>query len=173
MTRAAYIFLLTFAAILAEALLSSFGIAMPTLAPLVFYLAVAFGPGSGAFAAIAGGAALDFVLGRETPASALLLLLVAGLALLWLYKVESDSVLLLAAPGASLPLIAWLPHALHASACGGGGVAEILSDSSCALIACLCSALILPATVLLLDSLNQALELELYTDAKERIARAQ
>ncbi len=172
MTRAAYIFLLTFAAILAESVLSSFGIAMPTLAPLVFYLAVAFGPGSGAFAAIAGGAALDFVLGRETPASAALLLLVAGLAMLWLYKVESDSVLLLAAPGASLPLIAWLPHALRSGG-GGEGVAGILSDASCALIACICSALILPAMVLLLDSLNQALELELYTDAKERIARAQ
>jgi len=171
MTWTAYVFAIAFVSTLAELLLDSFGISLPFIAVACFYLAVAQGFWAGAACALFGGASLDFMLGREHPLSVLLLLAVVGLALLWLYRFESSSILLLCVPGALLPSMTWAPIALLERGYGGGWLPGLLLQISDAAVASACSAALLPGMVLALDSLGQYLDLDLFTDAKDRLAR--
>ncbi len=171
MTWAAYVFALSFLAALGELVLDSYGVSLPFVAIACFYLTVALGIGAGGFCAVFGGASLDFVLGREHPLSVPLLLVVAGLALLWLYKFESKSMLFLCVPGAALPFIVWVPVAFLERSYGSGWLPGLLLQFSDAAVASVCSALLLPGMALLVDGLGQRLEMGLFTEAKDRLAR--
>lgn len=173
MTWAAYAFMIVFVSTLAELLLDSLGVSLPLVAMACFYIFVAYGLWSGLACALLGGGSLDFLLGREHPFSVLLLLLVMGLAALWLYRLEASSPLLLCVPGALLPFIVWVPWAAPAWSMSMAWLSAFFDCLSGAFLAAICSAILLPLAVMGLDFLGQRLELELFSDAKDRVAGAQ
>ena len=173
MTWAAYVFLIIFFSTLLELLLDSIGISLPLIAIACFYLAVAHGLWGGLSCALLGGVSVDFLLGREHPFSVLLLLLVIALAMLWLYRLEASSPLLLCIPGALLPFIVWVPWAAPAWVSSIGWLSSLFDCLSGALLASLCSAILLPLSVMAFDFIGNRLELELFSDAKERVSGAQ
>ncbi len=161
MTSISYIFVFSVLTILLEALLRCLGIFLPLLGLFVFYAVVVFGPGTGFTLAVLGGAALDFILGHSTPVSALALSLTGGLSLFWLYKVESDSIPMLALPGALIPILSYLPLMLW-----NGGIVFLFHHLPDLFLSSFCAAFLLPLEILILDLLNQRLELKLYLNAK-------
>ncbi len=161
MTSVSYVFVFSVLAVFLEALLRSLGIFLPLLGIFVFYAVVVFGPRTGFTLAVFGGAALDFILGHSTPVSALALSLTGGLSLFWLYKVESDSIPMLALPGALIPVLAYVPLTFW-----NGGIVFLFRHLPDLFLSSFCTAFLLPLEILMLDLLNQRLELKLYLNAK-------
>ena len=172
MTWAAYVFLLIFLSTLFELLFDSIGLSLPLIAIVCFYLATSYGLWGGLSCAIIGGCSLDFLLGRETPGSVILLLLVVGLSMIWLYRLEASSPFLLCIPGALLPFIVWTPWSLPAWNPSLVWLSAFFDCLSGSLLASICSTVLLPVAVLTFDYFGQMLELDLFSDAKERLANA-
>ncbi len=173
MTWAAYVFMIVFVSTFTELLLDSLGVSLPLIAIACFYVSVAYGFWCGLSCAVIGGASLDFLLGREHPYSVLLLILVLGLAALWLYRLEASSPLLLCLPGAMLPFIVWVPWALPPWSMSMTWLSSLFDCVSGAMLAALCSALLLPLVSMALDYMGGLLELALFSDAKDRAAGSQ
>jgi hypothetical protein len=171
MSFAAYAFILVFLSSLLELLLDSFGIGIPFLAMACFYLSVACGVAKSIPCALLGGCALDSILGRETPWTALLLLLAVGLGQLWLRRVEARTPLLLPLPGALLPLLLLLPWTLPSWEFSAAWLTAFFDCVSGTLLAMFCSSLLLPFAVLSFDYFGEKFDLELFADAKDRLAR--
>jgi len=171
MTCAVFALLLTFIATLGELLLNSFGLSLPLLGLVCFYLAVAYGFWTGAGVAVLGGASIDFLLGREHPMSIVLLLLVVALAMLWLHKLEApSSPLLLSFPGAALPFILWVPWSLPEWEASRAWFVSFFECLAGGIVASACAAALMPLAVLALDYFGQKLGLPLFVDAKDRLA---
>jgi len=173
MTAAAYIAVSLFATTFVELLLDSFGINLPLVAILCFYFAVAQGPLAGAACAFVGGASLDFLLGRSDPCTILLLLLVMVMGQIWLRRFEASSNFMLCIPGALLPIIVLVPWSLPPMELSTAWFASFLDCISAAFMESVCSAILLPVMVYALDFIAGSLEIELFADAKARLAEQQ
>ena len=163
MTRFVYIFLLTGFFILPELLLRNFGLFFPFCAVFVFYTATAFGLGWGMLTACLAGFGLDAFGGASHPWSILILFSVAYLALLWLKRAESDSILMNFLPGLIIPVQVWFLSLIFFSEHGFTVLFEQFPSLIPAVAGC---AVWLPCMIYLLDNVNEKLALPLFTDAK-------
>lgn len=163
MIRFVYVFLFTGAFLLPELCLRNFGLFFPFCALFVFYTATAFGLRWGMLTACLAGFGLDAFGGAAHPWSILILFSAAYLALLWLKRAESDSILMNFLPGLIIPAQVWFLTLIffpeHRF--------TVLVEQFPALIpAAAVSAVWLPCMIYLLDNLNEQLALPLFTDAK-------
>lgn len=166
MTVFAYlaVFSIFFAAI--ELFARSFFIFLPLMGILVFYATVAFGRQPGFALAVIGGFVMDFVMGYTFPVSSLTFCGVAGLSLLWLHRVVSDSLALHVFPGALIPLIIYVPLSLFY-----GGAYGLLSNLPEIFLSSLACALMLPFMIIFFDTLNEKLDLKLYSNIQLEVRR--
>ena len=164
MIRFVYIVFLTVLSVFAELVLRSFGLFFPFAAFFVFYAATAFGPRPAFGAAFLAACGLDFAGGGAAhPWSFLALSAVIALSYLWLHHVESESILLHSVPGAAIPFIVWLFSLIFLSE----NLFSSFTDQFPGMIlASFLASVLLPAIIYGLDTLNERLGLELYTDAK-------
>jgi hypothetical protein len=171
MSFVAYAFVLVFLSSLAELLLASFGVGLPLLGMVCFYLSVSAGFWRSVPFAVVGGCAIDSVLGRAFPGSAILLLLVLALGQLWVRRSETRALFLLPLPGALLPPLMLAPWALPRWELSPVWFTAFFDCLSATFLAMLVSAFLMPCAVLAFDYFGARLELELFVDAKERLAR--
>ena len=154
-------------AVLLELLLQSFGLFFPFAAFLIFYTATAFGWKGALFAALFASCGLDLAVGHSHPGTLPGFLLTILLSRFWLYKVESDSIVLHFIPGAFIPLFMWsgniIFHWSHFYELPGR-LALLLGSTVCGMI-------YLPLLILILDTLNESMGLELYSNAKLDLER--
>lgn len=169
MTLAAYMFLSVFLSVLMELILGNFGLIIPLSACAVFYFTVSAGTGAGLICATLAGGTIDSILCRPFPLTAILLLMVAGLAALWLNRVDTKSMILHLIPGAVLALIYTLPLLSAANIGMGVSLYSLIRDFSTFIISVSISSVLLPLVIMLLDSISEKLELELYRDAREKL----
>jgi len=101
-----WILLVVFCALLAELAAGGFGLAVPFLAVVVFYLSTVYGWRLVTVPALLAGAVLDVTLGRHAPVTALLVLpLVISLARFWRHEGVCRYLMVQTLPGAFLGLI--------------------------------------------------------------------
>lgn len=157
-----YITFFLILAVLLELLLQSFSLSFPFAAFFLFYTATAFGWKGAVFAALFACCGLDLAVGHVHPTSLPGLLLTIFLSRFWLYKVESDSIFLHFVPGGIIPLFMWLDNIIfHWSF-----LYELLSRMALLSGSIVCGMVYLPVLILLLDTLNEAMGLELYVNKK-------
>jgi len=164
MIRFVYVFLLTGCFLLPELLLRNFGLFFPFCALFVFYTATAFGLGWGVLSACLAALGLDTVGGGSAhPWSILVLISVAYLAVLWLKRAESDSILMNFLPGLIIPVQVWFLSLIFFPE---HGFTVLIEQFPTLIPAAAASAVWLPCMIYLLDNLNEKLALPLFTDAK-------
>lgn len=168
MIQSVYIVFLTILCVLAELILRGFGLLFPIAAFFVFYVTTAFGPRPAFAAAILAAFGLDFAggCGALHPWSFLALSAVIGLSFFWLHQVESESILLHSIPGAAIPLIVWLLSLVFLAEYRFSSFAEQFPG---VILASFLASILLPVMIFLLDTLNEKLGLDLYTDAKIKL----
>ncbi|OQA88904.1 MAG: hypothetical protein BWY31_00089 [Lentisphaerae bacterium ADurb.Bin242] len=168
MIRLVYIVFLTVLCVFAELVLRSFGLLFPFAAFFVFYAATAFGPRPAFAAAILAACGLDFAggCGASHPWSFLALSAVIGLSFFWLHQVESESILLHSVPGAAIPFLVWLISLVFLSEHRFSAFADQLPG---VILASFLASILLPVMIYALDTLNEKLGLDLYTDAKIKL----
>lgn len=149
-------------AVLLELLLQSFSLSFPFAAYLIFYTATAFGWKGAVCAALFASCGLDLAVGHTHPTSLPALILTILLSRFWLYKVESDSIFLHFIPGGIIPLFACAGNLIfHWSFFNElPGRLALLSGSI------VCGMIYLPVLIMLLDTLNESMGLELYVNRK-------
>lgn len=164
MIRFVYLIFLTVLSVFAELVLRPFGLFFPFAAFFVFYAATAFGPRLAFAAALLAACGLDFAgSGASHPWSFLALSAVIGLSYFWLHHVESESILLHSVPGAAIPFMVWLISLIFLSENFFSAFAD---QFPVVILASFLSTVLLPVMIYGLDTLNEKLGLELYTDAK-------
>lgn len=163
MIRVTYIFLLGGMFSLLELLLRTLGLFFPFCGLFVFYLAIAFGRNWGIAAAVFCGLMLDFGgMGASHPWSVLIFGGVAYLSRFWIHRVESDAILMNFLPGLVIPFLVWILSAFFFSQ----HFLRVLTEQFPVLFpAAALSSIWLPMMIFLLDNLNAALALPLFTDA--------
>lgn len=166
MTETLYILFFTAFAVMLELILRSFGLFLPLAALFLFYAATVFGCRAAGAAALLAACGLDFVSGSPHLWSLPAFALVIAFSWFWLNRVESESILLHAVPGALIVPLIWLcrlpffPDRLLLN------VLTQLPDVVTASVVC---ALLLPLEIYLFDTMNEKLGIDLYTDAKIRL----
>jgi hypothetical protein len=169
MTRLNFVFILSFFAVALETVMGSYGIWFPVCAYWTFYLAVASGWRSALLVAVLCGLFVDTLFRRAIPVSPLLLCACVGLAIFWLHRIESESIILHAVPGMMIPVICLVPFGILA-AYYAGDVDPIYTWFANLVFAMMCGAVALPLSIFGLDSLANTLELPLYADARQKLA---
>lgn len=169
MTLAAYMFISVFVSVLMELLLGNFGLIIPFTACAVFYFTVSSGGSAGLICASLAGTAIDSILCRPFPLTAVLLIAVSAIASLWLNRVDTKSMILHLIPGALLALIYTIPLLSAASIGMGLSLYSLIRDFSTFVISLAISSVLLPMLIMLLDSFSEKLELDLYRDAREKL----
>ncbi len=166
--RFTFLFVMLIIFVLIQTSLRSIGINFPLLPLLIFYAAYVYGPLFGIGFSFPAAFFLDFCGGWEHPWSIIGFLAVSALALFWIHKIESDSLIILAIPGFLLPLIGDLPQNLLA---GGFSFANILDSFADALANGVLGAVLFPFWIIILDFFSKKIGLSSYGEAKERIKK--
>ena len=157
-----YIAFFLILSVLLELFLQSFGLSFPFAAFLLFYCATAFGWQAAVIGAVFGCCGLDLAVGHPYPSALPGFLLSILLSRFWLYKVESDSIFLHFIPGCIIPFFLWGGNILfHWST-----FYELPSRLALLLGCSVCGMVFLPFLILVLDTLNEAMGLDLYSNAK-------
>ena len=150
-----------------EITLRSRGIILPLLPCWIFYLSVLCGWRKTVAFAVLTGLTMDLLCGCMFPVHIFTYNGVQVLAQIWLKRVESDSFVSLLAPGAIVPLIVYIPQSLLTSG------QSFLYFLPYLVPICLVSALLLPITILILDSLANLLSFPLYANVKLQMKRGE
>ena len=166
--RAVFLFVMMIIFAVLQTVLRSVGINFPLMPLLIFYAAYVYGPAFGFLLALPAALLVDFSGGWPHPWSIVGYLLSAGLAVFWLHRIESDSLLLLTVPGGLLPLIGDLPQNLLA---GGLSLENLSGSLADALANGLLGAILFPFWIILLDFLGKRIGLQTYGEAGERHKR--
>ena len=148
-----------------EITLRSRGIILPLIPCWIFYLSVLTGWRKTVAFAVLTGLTMDLLCGCIFPIHIFTYNGIQILAQIWLRRVESDSFLSLFIPGATVPLIVYLPQSLLTSG------QSFLHFLPYLVPICLVSALLLPITILILDSLANLLSFPLYANVKLQMKR--
>jgi hypothetical protein len=170
MTRLNFVFVLSFFAVAMETVLGTYGVWFPVCAYWIFYLAVTAGWRTTLCTAILCGFVVDLLFRRSIPISPLLLCACMGLAIFWLHRIESASIIMHAIPGMLLPAICLVPFGILTSLFRAGDADPLFVWGAILLFSMMCGAVLLPLGIIALDSLANGLELPLYADAREKIA---
>ena len=166
MTAAIYLVFFTTLAVTVELILRSFGLMLPLAAIFLFYAAIVFGYRAGLLAGLLAACGLDFMSGNPHPYTMIAFGLVIALSWFWLNKVESESILLHAVPGALIPPILWVCMLFFFT---DSFFANLIQQMPGVVIASFFCAILLPLEIFLFDTMNEKLGIDLYTNAKIRL----
>lgn len=166
---AVYLFMLIFITALTQVLLGGFGISIPFMAVIVFYITISFGWQRGIFSAVCGGLIIDALYGQNLLITPLILLLVSGFAVYWLFYHQVKPLIGNAIPGAIAAFIVILPQILAKIAENGIGLFLVLEWLPLILCSMVFAGLLLPMTIFFGDFICHRLNLPSYLDAKNQL----
>jgi hypothetical protein len=171
MIKVVYIFLLIFISIFIQVLVGSAGLILPITALSIFYLTIITDWQTGILTAAITGSIVDIIYGRTIFLSPALLVIVALLAILWLYKGELKYLPLQTIPAGFISFIYICPGLFVTYHLYEQGVYLFLEKLLIVLLSLILSSLIFPPFIVLMDKINTPLKLNLYIKSKERISR--
>lgn len=148
------------AAIITEQLFRNIGLFLPFTAMMIFYFTVLYGWRFGFVLGAVTGCICDMLCGYSFPVSTLSAFFVVALAVYWLYKVESDSLMLHMVPGIILPFLVY-----PLSFCFAGWT-MFLQLLPALILSSLVTTILLPLVILITDTISEHLYLPLYADVK-------
>ena len=157
-----YIIFFLVLSVLLELFLQGFGLSFPFTAFFIFYIATSFGWKEALFAAVFASCGLDLAVGHLYFCSMAGFVLTIFLSRFWLYKVRSDSIILHFIPGGIIPLFQWGGNMFfHPARLASFGDRLLLLPGNIA-----AGMIYLPLLILLLDTLHEAMGMELYANKK-------
>ena len=164
-----YIFLLLFISFFCEMLFGSYGIIIPFIAVMIFYLTMIYTLKIGISLAVIAGLILDILYGRMFYITPLTLSVISFFSIFWLRKGVVKSIHLQILPGGAASFIFTFPllainYFLHAS-----GFYLFFINILILLLAIILGAILLPITIFILDAINTKLKINLYTNSKKRL----
>ena len=171
MIKTVYIFLLVFISIFTQILVGSAGLILPITALSIFYLTIITDWQTGVLTAAITGSIVDVIYGREIFLSPVLLVIIALLAILWLYKGELKRLPVQTIPAGFISFIYICPDLFITYHVYEQGFYLLLEKLLIASVSLILSSLIFPPFIVLMDKINTPLKLNLYTKSKERISK--
>ncbi len=171
MIHIVYIFFLLFISIFIELFLGSAGIIFPLTALSIFYLSVVYDVGVGLCLATIAGTVIDLLYGRTLIITPFALMIVSASSLFWRQKGELNKIHFQFIPGIMVSIIYTLPPlAINFNAMGGNIILffEMLGNI---IYSAAIGAIVFPVLIVILDSLNSYLKIDLYSKTKERVSR--
>jgi hypothetical protein len=172
MIHLSYIFLLLFISIFGELFFGSYYIIMPFAAVIIFYLTMIYNLKIGIILAIIVGSLLDILYGHTHYISPITLSLVALFSIFWLHKGIVKHIHLQILPGGTISFIYAFPLLAINYFLNENGFLMFLINILILLLTIIFGAVLLPITILLLDSINAKLKINLYTCSKNRLAES-
>ena len=162
-----YIFLLLFVSIFCELFFGSFGIIIPFAGIIIFYLTIIYNLKTGIILAVVAGFILDILYARTLYISPITLCLISFFSIFWLHKGVVKHILLQILPGCIISFIYAFPLIVINYFLHENGFLLFFTNILILLAAVTFGAILLPTTILLLDSINTKLKFNLYTDSKK------
>ncbi len=162
-----YIFLILFFSFLCELLFGLYGIVIPFIAMVLFYLTIIYDLKIGFSLAIVCGVILDTVYGRIFYMSPLTLAAVTVFAVFWLKKGVVKNLHLQLIPGIAISLIYIIPIFGLTYFMNEKGFLIFFINTLVILSEVVIGAILLLLIIYFLDFINLRLKLNLYTKAKE------
>ena len=167
-----YIFLILFLSIFVELFFGLYGFIVPFTAIIVFYLTIIYNLRGGIILAIVAGFFLETLYGRTFYISPVMLSLISFCAIFWLYKGTVNNIHLQVLPGGIISFIYIFPRLIISYLLYESGFWFFLINILILLLTISFGAILLPITILLLDSINTKLKINLYTTSKERLTES-
>ena len=171
MIKVVYIFLLIFISIFTQILIGSAGLILPITALSIFYLTIITNWQTGTVTAVIAGSIVDILYGRTIFLTPVLLVIIALLAILWLYKGELKYLPFQTIPAGLISFIYICPHLFFTYHVYEHGFYLLLGKFLIVLLSLILSSLIFPPFIILMDKLNTPLKLNLYTKSQERLSK--
>jgi hypothetical protein len=169
MIHLAYIFIIIFLSIFIQVLIGSYGVIVPLTAISIVYISIVYGWRKGIISAIISGIILDILYGRTTFLSPFTLVIISILSIVWLYKSNVEHIQLQAIPGGIAALIYTLPIIAINYYSNEHGLYLLFTSFMLLIISILFGAFLLPIFVIVLDSINKMLRINLYSEAQEKL----
>jgi hypothetical protein len=164
-----YIFLLMFISIFCELFFGSFGIIIPFAAVIIFYLTMIFNLQTGIILAVTAGFLIDILYGRMLFISPVTLSITAFFSIFWLRKGVVSRIHLQMLPGGTVSFIYAFPLVIVNYFLYERGFFLFFIDMLIVSSAVFFGAVLLPIVILLLDTVNAKLKINLYTDSKKKL----
>ena len=171
MIKVVYIFLLIFTSIFIQILAGSAGLILPITALSIFYITIITEWQTGILTAAIAGSIVDILYGRTIFLSPALLVIIALLAVVWLYKGELKNLPIQTIPAGFISFIYICPELFVTYHVHEYGFYLLLGKLLIVLLSIILSSLIFPPLIMLMDKINTPLRLNLYTKSKERISK--
>jgi cell shape-determining protein MreD len=152
-----------------EILFGSYGIIIPFVAIVVFYLTIVYNAKLGIVLAITFGFVLDVLYARTYYVSPVTLSLVSLFAVFWLRKGNLKDIRLQMLPGAVIAFICIIPHLVINYFLFEGSFFIFFINILVLMVGIISGAILLPFIILVLDSLSRKLKLNLYVNSKKRL----
>ena len=165
-----YIFLLLFLSIFCELLFGSYGIIIPFTAIIIFYLTMIYNLKIGIILAVIAGFLLEILYARTFYISPITLSFISIFSVFWLHKGVVKGIHLQMLPGGIVSFIYTFPILLINYFLYESGLIIFFTNILVLLGAIIFGAVLLPITILLLDTINIKLKINLYADSKKRIS---
>ena len=163
-----YIFLLLFLSTFCELFFGSYGIIIPFLGIIIFYLTTVYNLKLGIVLAVIVGFLLDILYARTFYISSVTLCLISLFAIFWLRKGVVKHIHLQVLPGCIIASIYAIPVVVINYFMYENGFLVFFINIMVLLVAMILTAILLPAIIFLLDGINTKLKINLYTDSKKR-----
>lgn len=171
MIKVVYISLLVFISIFMQILIGSSGLIVPITALSVFYLTIITDWQIGILTAAITGSIVDILYGRTIFFSPVLLVIMALLAVLWLYKGELKYLPFQTIPAGVISFIYICPDLFVSYHVYEQGFYLLMGKLLILLLSLILSSLIFLPFIILMDKINTPLKLNLYAKSQERIAK--
>ncbi len=171
MIKVVYIFLLIFISIFIQILAGSSWLILPITALSIFYLTIITDWQTGILTAAIAGSIIDIIYGKTIFLSPVLLVIIALLAILWLYKGELKFLPLQTIPAGFITFIYICPDLFVTYHVHEQGFYLLLEKMLILLLSIILSSLVFPPFIALMDKINTPLRLNLYTKSQERISK--
>ena len=155
-----------------ELFFGSYGIVIPFTAIIIFYLTMVYNLKAGIVLAIIVGFVLDILYTRTLFISPITLSLIAFFSFFWLHKGVVKSIHLQVFPGGTISFIYAFPLLVLNYFLYETGFLLFFINILNLLFIIIVGIVLLPVTILLLDSINAKLKINQYTDSKKRLAES-
>jgi len=169
MIHFAYIFLILFFSILIELLFGSIGMLMPITAVSIFYITIVYNLKTGICLGFITGLFINTLYGHYLFPAPLSLIIVSILAFIWLHKGVLKNSSLQVIPGITVSLVYSAPPLLISYFAYEQGFMLLFYKLMILLVSTFLGAILLPTMIVILDSINSKIRLNLYQKAKERL----
>ncbi|MCF7791409.1 MAG: hypothetical protein K9M56_05360 [Victivallales bacterium] len=166
MIKTAFIFLIIFFSIFLELSFGGIGIVFPATACAVFYISVNYGWRLTVIIALLSGLVIDVLFGRQIFYTPYTLLVITVFGRYWLHKGVLKALKIQIFPGLINGVVYSAPLFLFLYGRYQSGFLLFLFNFSNFLLTVALGGMLMPFTVLLLDTLSEKFELPIYTKAK-------